>query len=298
MQPGFKDEARRRELAEFLRSRRMRLTPARAGLQSVRRRCTPGLRREEVAELAGVGPSWYTWLEQARDIRPSEITLRGIARALRLTKAEARYLLELGLECAPQTTSDEVVTPELVSIVRGIHSPALVLGRLWDIVARNSAACALWDLDHAPSRNFLALCFAPQAQAMYPNLSQWVGHEVALFRARSASLQGHPEFVEFVSQLEQRSPLFRELWDEREVSDEMFSGHVTMDHPFVGRLTFAFEFLGVLESPSLMLKILVCDGVETTARCDALVRQLELGEHGPGHNVWTALAPPRAASAS
>src|ERR1700756_3877842 len=98
LERGFTDETRRRELADFLRSRRMRLTPAHAGTRWARRRLTTGLRREEVAELAGVGTTWYTWLEQARAIRPSALTLRSIARALQLTEVETRYVLELGLD--------------------------------------------------------------------------------------------------------------------------------------------------------------------------------------------------------
>jgi transcriptional regulator with XRE-family HTH domain len=297
----FKDEARRRELADFLRSRRRRLTPSRAGVRSGRRRLTAGLRREEVAELAGVGTTWYTWLEQARDIRPSEVTLRSIARALQLTRVETRYVLELGLLRAPGTPCDEVATPALLSIVNGITSPVLVLGQTWDVIASNDAARALWDLDYAPSRNLLELVFTPQWWAMHPNSALLARQKVALFRARTAKFCGHAPLVELVSRLAQRSPLFRELWAERQVSEEMYSGHLTIEHPFVGRLFFDFEFLCVLECSSLTLEVLVCDGIDraqTRAHLEALVREQERGEHGPAHNVWTALAPPGMASAS
>jgi transcriptional regulator with XRE-family HTH domain len=297
----FKDEARRRELADFLKSRRRRLTPARAGLRSARRRLTTGLRREEVAELAGLGTTWYTWLEQGRDIRPSEVTLRSIARALQLTKVETRYVLELGLERVPRTPGDEMATPALLSIMNGISSPVLVLGQVWDVIACNTAARALWDLDYAPSHNLLEFVFTPQWQALFPNSALMARQKVALFRARTADICGHANFAELVSRLEQRSPQFRELWAERQVSDEMFSGHLTIEHPFVGRLSFDFEFLCVLESSALTLEILVCDGVEraqTQARLDELLRQREAGEHGRTHNIWTALAPRSMASAS
>jgi transcriptional regulator with XRE-family HTH domain len=261
---------------------------------------TPGLRREEVAELAGVGTTWYTWLEQARDIRPSEVTLRRIGRALQLTKPETRYLLELGLERAPKTPSDEVATPALQSIVDGIASPVFVLGQLWDVIASNVAARALFDLDYAPSHNLLELFFTPQWQALHPNSAPMVRQKVALFRARSAALSGDAAFVDFVSRLAQRRPQFRELWAEQEVSDEMYSGHVTIDHPFVGRLSFDFEYLCVLESPDLVLEILVCDGTRdgvTRARLEELMLQQKRGEHSPEHNVWTALATRRIACA-
>src|ERR1700757_2497176 len=100
--PLVDDRARRRELAEFLRSRRERLSPEEVGLAPGPRRRTPGLRREEVAELAGIGTAWYTWLEQARDIKPSEGSLRQIARALQLDETHKRYLLDLALERAPR----------------------------------------------------------------------------------------------------------------------------------------------------------------------------------------------------
>ncbi len=241
-----------------------------------------------------MGTTWYTWLEQARDIKPSEITLRSIARALQLTKPETTYLLELGLERAPRTPHDEVATPALQSIVNGTDSPVFVLGPLWDVLASNVAARALFDLDYAPSRNYLELFFTPQWQALHPNSALMVRQKVALFRARSATISGDAAFVDFVSQLGQRCPQFRDLWAEQEVSDEMYSGHVTIDHPFVGRLSFDFEYLCVLESPGLMLEILVCDGAgdgtETRARLKELVLQQQRGEHSPEHSVWTAFA--------
>jgi transcriptional regulator with XRE-family HTH domain len=102
---------RRPDLAEFLRSRRQRLTPTAAGLPSGRRRKTPGLRREEVAELAGIGSGWYTFLEQGRDVRPSEGALFRIARALKLNRSERKYLLNLALESPPRSSAEEVIPP-------------------------------------------------------------------------------------------------------------------------------------------------------------------------------------------
>jgi transcriptional regulator with XRE-family HTH domain len=258
-----------------------------AGLRSTRRRLTSGLRREEVAELAGVGTTWYTWLEQARDIRPSEVTLNSIARALRLTSVERGYLLDLALERAPCTGCEAMPTPALLSIVNGIDSPAVVLGPSWDIIASNLAATALIDLEYAPSRNLLQAIFSPQARAFYPNWASFAKQKVALFRAHSAGRLGHPAVQQLVSQLTHQSPEFRQWWAEHEVSDEMHSGHVVYNHPFVGRICFDFELLGVLESPSLLLEILVCSGAETRARLEELVRQERSGEHTPVHNLWT-----------
>jgi transcriptional regulator with XRE-family HTH domain len=296
LERGFTDEARRRELADFLRSRRRRLPPARPGTRWARRRLIPGLRREEVADLAGVGTTWYTWLEQARAIRPSEFTLRGIARALQLTHAETRYLLELGLDGSAGTRTDEVATSTLLSVVNEIACPVLVLGTLWEVIASNAAARALMDLDYAPSHNLLELYFAPQWEASHPDWAPMVRQKVALFRARTANMVGHTALNQLVSRLAERSPQFREIWAERQVSQEVYGGHATMDHPFVGHLTFNFEFLCVLESQHLIVEFMGFDGAETRQRVDALVRQQECGEHGPAHNLWTALAPRSAAT--
>jgi transcriptional regulator with XRE-family HTH domain len=297
LQPAFNDEARRRELAGFLRSRRLRLTPTTAGLCAGRRRLTTGLRREEVAELAGVGTTWYTWLEQARDIRPSEITLLRIARALQLRPSEKRYLLDLALARAPRTDRDEVATPVLLSVLKGIGSPAVVLGQWWDLIAYNAAANAVLDLDCAPIRNRLLFEFTPQSRALHENWAPHARQLVALFRAHNAVMLGHPAVLQLVAQLTQSDEHFRAWWAEQEVCDEMNSGHLTYRHPFVGRMSFDFELLQVLECPSLTLYIQVCDGAETCERLDELVRQQRNGEHSATHNIWTALAPHRYAGA-
>jgi transcriptional regulator with XRE-family HTH domain len=289
----FDEETRRRELAEFLRSKRKRLKPVAAGLHAGRRRLTPGLRREEVAELAGVGTTWYTWLEQARDIRPSEITLQRISRALQLRPVERKYLFSLALEHPRRTDREEVATPVLLSIVSGIRSPAFVFGQWWDLIAYNAAANALLDLDYDPVHNGLRHTFTPQARALYPHWPQYARLVVGLFRARNAGMLGHPAVVKLISELRQCSEHFRVWWAEQEVCDEMYGGHLTYQHPFVGRMSFEFELLEVLESPNLTLHVQVCDGAETCERLDELLRQQQNGQHTASHNLWTALAPLR-----
>jgi transcriptional regulator with XRE-family HTH domain len=261
------------------------------------RRLISGLRREEVAGLAGVGTCWYSWLEQARDIRPSEATLLRISRALQLTAPEKKYLLDLALERAPRVQRDEVPKPVLLRIVNGIGSPAVVLGQWWDFIAYNAAANALLDLDYAPVRNRLQWAFTPQTRALYPHWARWAKQLVGLFRASNASMLGHPAVMKLVSELKESSKHFRAWWAEQEVCDEMNSGHLTWQHPFVGRLTFDFELLQVRESPSLTVHVQVCDGAETRKRLDRLLHQQANGEHDATHNLWTALAPRRMARA-
>ena len=116
-------DRRRTDLAYFLRSRRERLTPKAAGLPSGLRRRTPGLRREEVAQLAGIGSGWYTFLEQGRDVRPSEAALLRISSALELNQAEKKYLLNLALDSTPRSRAPEVVPPVLDSVLRQVRIP-------------------------------------------------------------------------------------------------------------------------------------------------------------------------------
>jgi transcriptional regulator with XRE-family HTH domain len=261
----FDDRARRRELAEFLRARRERLTPAAAGLPSGRRRRTPGLRREEVAELAGLGTTWYTWLEQARDVKPSEGAIRQIARALQLDKANKRYLLELALERAPRVRRQEVVTPALQAMLNTIAGPAYVKGQRWDLLAYNDVANAFFDFDHLGDRNLLRFMFSPETRAMLPNWLHTARQHVAIFRAECAGLLHDPWILEIVDDLKARSPEFREWWSEQAVAEAQ-SGHKTYEHPLIGRVSFDFTVLQATDCPNLRLVVYVADNEETRKR--------------------------------
>jgi transcriptional regulator with XRE-family HTH domain len=280
---------RKKELGQFLRSRRERLTPGTAGLPSGQRRRTPGLRREEVAELAGIGTGWYTFLEQGRDVRPSEGALRRIAGALQLDHAEKKFLLDLALESAPRSRGPEFVPPVLRRVIRSTTGPALIIGQRWDLLDFNEAANAVWDFDYMRDRNVLRTCFTPEARALYPNWAYRARQLVAMFRAQIPSLLRDPWVLSVVDGLRESSPEFRAFWAEQSVSEEN-SGHVTLDHPFVGRLRFDFAILSPRDSPSLGVDVFSCDGDETHNRLGELIRQLREGERGPTHNVWTALA--------
>ena len=132
--------SRQSELGDFLRSRRQKLTPKAVGLPVGRRRRTPGLRREEVAELAGIGVDWYVRLEQGRSVSPSAATIDALARALRLTKAEHRHLTELTQNADRRPFVRETVPPAIRRTVEQLNLPAYVTGRRWDILAWNAAA--------------------------------------------------------------------------------------------------------------------------------------------------------------
>ena len=147
---------RREELADFLRTRRAALQPGDVGLPVGGRRRTPGLRREEVAQLAGVGTTWYTWLEQGREVRASLDVLEALARALRLNQAERTHLILLGRGEAPPPCKNpaERVSSTLRRLIENLGpNPAYILGRRWDYLAWNDAAVTLLgDFGASPAR--------------------------------------------------------------------------------------------------------------------------------------------------
>jgi transcriptional regulator with XRE-family HTH domain len=280
-------DRRHKEIADFLRSRRARLKPRDAGLRSGMRRRTPGLRREEVAELAGIGAGWYTFLEQGRDVRPSEAALRRIAKALRLDPVEEKYLLKLALQ-PPRPTRHGVAPAELADVIQSIASPAFVMGPDWDGLSCNEAASAVLDAPQLPDSNMLRLTFTPEFRVFVTNWEQRAQMIVAAFRAQSAASLSDPKIAALVDDLEKRCPPFREWWAEQTVAQET-SGRWACDHPFVGRLQFNSVIFGVLDSPGLSLDICVCEGEESQRRVVELTRQLRNGEHSQAHNLWTAL---------
>jgi transcriptional regulator with XRE-family HTH domain len=281
------DSARRRELGDFLRSRRERISPAAAGLRATSRRRTPGLRREEVAELAGIGTAWYTWLEQARDIRPSEGAMRQIARALQLNDTERRYLYDLALERVPIRRSEEIVTPALHAILSTFQGPAYVKGRRWDLLAYNELACALFDYDNIPDRNLLRSMFRPESRRLLPNWEPIARQHVAIFRTENAGALKDPWILQLVEELRATSPEFSRWWSEQAVS-EMQSGHKTYDHPFAGSLRLDFSVLVPCDAPHLRLVVYVPGDHATRVSLATLLARRQRGERFP---MWDAPAP-------
>jgi hypothetical protein len=282
------DRARRRELAEFLRTRRERLSPQDVGLAAGPRRRTPGLRREEVAELAGIGTAWYTWLEQARDIKPSEGSVRQIARALLLDDTSKRYLLDLALERAPRVRREEVVTPGMQSMLSALSSPAYIRGQRWDLLAYNYLADALFDFAHIPDRNLLRNLFRPELRGFNPNWEAMARQHVAMFRSDCAGLLHDPWIRDIVDDLKECSSDFRAWWAEQTVS-EQHSGHKTFDHPLLGRLHFDFNVFIAADSHNLKLVIYSADGQETERCIEQLHCAKKRGELLRGPGLWKAL---------
>lgn len=216
-------EVRRQELAGFLRSRRERITPEQVGLPHGRRRRTPGLRREEVAQLSAVGVTWYTWLEQARDIQVSPQVLDALARALLLDRSERSHLFSLAgaVDPAPGTECPSI-TPALREMLWKLDPiPACVQNSRYDILAYNrSYGRLLCDLDAvAPeNRNCMLLSYTDENwRASVVDLPEMNRVMAAKFRASMAEHLAEPAWKALLKRLETASPEFREIWARHEV---------------------------------------------------------------------------------
>jgi transcriptional regulator with XRE-family HTH domain len=250
---------RRDELADFLRQRRASLQPQEVGLPGGGRRRTPGLRREEVAQLADVGTTWYTWLEQGRDVRASMEVLEAIAAALRLTPAERTHLILLGRgeQAPPRRAPAERVSPTLRRVVENLGgNPAYILGQRWDYLAWNRAASALFGDFGAvpkPERNHVWLTFMdPARRELFPDWARSIRLLVARFRADSAHHVGDPSFEELIAALRASSPEFCKLWKRHEVAGTGV-GRKQVEHPIAGPMVFEHAVFNPSEAPDQRL---------------------------------------------
>lgn len=250
---------RQKELGQFLRSRRERLKPDTAQLSRHPRRRTPGWRREELAEEAGVGVTWYTWLEQGRDIRASPEAMRRICRALHLDKEETRYafgLAGLGLVQEPMTITKSVPRALQRVLDNMDYIAAYVHNARWDRIAWNDAALALMgDFKNGPPehRNTVWRTFAnPEVRAYTVNWRKVARIVIAEFHASMSQEFEHPWLAEFVARLSRESPEFREWWPEREVMSRK-GGKTSLRNPEVGVLHLERSIFQVPYDPGLSL---------------------------------------------
>jgi transcriptional regulator with XRE-family HTH domain len=282
-------ERRRDELAHFLRSRRAALKPQDVGLPNGGRRRTPGLRREEVAQLAGVGTTWYTWLEQGRDVRASLEVLEALARALRMSQAERTHLILLGRgeEPAPCKSPAERVSADLRRLIENLGpNPAFVLGRRWDYLAWNEAATiVLGDLGRLPraSRNHAWLTFTDPARR--ETFTDWERSSrllVAKFRADSARHIGDPEFESLITALRRTSPEFARAWERHEVA-RGGDGRKDLRHPHAGMLSFSHAVLHPADAPEQRLVLYSpLPENDTAGKLACLLRSARNGRGAPG----------------
>ncbi|WP_245716947.1 helix-turn-helix transcriptional regulator [Nocardia mikamii] len=244
---------RREQLREFLRGRRERLTPAEVGLAPGGRRRTPGLRREEVAQLAGVGVSWYTWLEQGRDITVSADVLDAVARALRLTEWELAHLYVLAGLNPPRAVADRDarVTEELRHLLTvWSPRPAVLRDRYWNILAVNAGARTAFGYDCHDYNCLVSFFTNASYRQMHPHWIAAAPAVVAAYRADAA--QGDPEFDRVITELCTVSTEFAELWARHDVGAPTQAVHAVR-HPDAGDLYFDTTTLIVADHPDLHL---------------------------------------------
>jgi hypothetical protein len=234
---------RRAALGGFLKARRGRLSPQDVGLPPGPRRRTPGLRREEVALLAGVGITWYTWLEQGRPINASGQVLDAVARTLRLGPAEREHLYRLAEATPLRAWADSAVVPDaLRTVLHGLDPlPATLLNSRFDVIESNDGHKALfahWHSLPCVHRNLLWCCVTePRAREWLLNYDQEVSHLVARLRSGYGRHVGDPSWEEDIRRLLEISPEFAELWARHEVAapDDRT---LRFRHPVAGELTF------------------------------------------------------------
>jgi transcriptional regulator with XRE-family HTH domain len=235
------DEIRRTELAAFLRHRRERISPEQVGVAPLGRRRTPGLRREEVAQLAGVGVTWYTWLEQGRDIKVSDQVLEAIARTLMLDRDEHAHLFSLA------SSVDQQVSSECAAVSRSLRAlltqlepyPASVVNAKYDLLAYNRTYGRLIDdLDALPQqeRNCMWLCFTdPTWRKALPDWEDGATRMVANLRWLMADHVAEPSWKSLIRRLRTASPEFAELWERHEVRS-IENKTKRVHNPLVGEL--------------------------------------------------------------
>lgn len=251
------DDARqRRALGDFLRAHRERLTPAAVGLPPLGRRRTPGLRREEVAQLCGLSSTWYTWIEQAREVSISAGALASVAAALRLSRAERAYLFDLAGKRDPERGAEPLphhATAQVQAAVAAVAAPAYALDRCWDVLAWNEAAADIFrgwlntfdrpinpiNPGESGTPNLLRYIFLDAgAQVLIQDWGSRARRVVAEFRAECSAYLDDTPVRALTDALQRESPVFAALWSQQDVV-EREGGRRGFHHPERGDIDFA-----------------------------------------------------------
>ena len=268
--------ARENLLGSYLKDRRTKLDPAAFGL-TLKRRRTPGLRREEVAQRANVSATWYTWLEQGRGGAPSASVLERIARALMLTDVEREHLFLIALGRPPEVRYQAVegVTPRLQRVLDSLElSPAIVKTSTWDVVAWNRAATVvLTDYGaRAPEqRNILRLMFCdPRVRAAQPDWESVARFVVAAFRADAARAGAAANVQGLVDELSRLSREFEAMWRDNDVRS-YGEGSKSLRHPTAGLIALEYSSFAVDGRPDLGMVIFTPATPADAARISSLL---------------------------
>lgn len=256
-------QTRLQALSAFLKAQRAKLLPQTVGLPVGTRRRTPGLRREEVAQLAGVSPTWYTWLEQGRDIKVSKSVLDCVATALQLTVDERKYLFSLALEtgAGAHTLIEDLpeISPSLRRILQELRfCPTIISDRRCHIVGWNEAASHVFlDFQHIPAeqRNMIRLLFTQKEfQRLAVNWEHFVRGFLAIFRAYYGQYVEDEWYGRFLAEMKEVHPDFDRLWEQSEVSSapEVL---IEFRHAKAGKMLFHLTSLQVQGSSDLRCSI-------------------------------------------
>ncbi|MDH6440399.1 transcriptional regulator with XRE-family HTH domain [Streptomyces sp. SAI-144] len=252
---------RRTQLGSFLRSRRERLTPDEVGLPRTGRRRTPGLRREELALLAGMSATWYTYLEQGRDIRPSEQVLNALAAALRLDAHERDHLFHLAGHgpATPGPEEPEALTREAAAVPHLLQpNPAYVIAGNYDVLSHNQAAEELFpglvdDTGRPP--NFVRWVFLePVARSVVIDWEPEARGLLARLRTLSTRHPDDPRYTRLVRELHEGSPEVRAWWPQYDIQPR-HSGRKRLHHPLHGPTEYAYTAFHLAEAPEQTLVV-------------------------------------------
>jgi len=277
--PGT-NELRRRELGAFLRSRRERVKPEDVGVRWSRRRRTPGLRREEVAQLAGVGVTWYTWLEQGRDIHPSPQVLEAISRTLQFDSHEHEHLFALAGVAGSTTAANQCLElcPNAVTLIEQLEPfPASIVNDRLDLLAYNRVFASFFEhLDSIPvdDRNLLWLMFTdPEWRKVAVDWDEAAANMVAEYRATMAHHLDEPAWKGLVARLHRASPEFTEVWERHDVQAVQGRRKRAL-HPTAGLLTFEYTNLWLGQRLGTRVVALTPADELTRKRLEALHKSL------------------------
>jgi transcriptional regulator with XRE-family HTH domain len=267
-------------IGEFLRARRERVRPDDVGLPDLGRRRVPGLRREELATLAGVSADYYVRLEQGRERHPSEQVLDALARALRLDDDATAHLHELARPAPRRRRAagrPERIRPELMRLMEAwSHTPAFVIGRRMDVLAANSLAAALHG-GFTKGHNLVRLVFLdPAAREVYPDWEEVARDTVAVLRASVGPDLDDPQLTELVGELSLKSEEFRRLWARHDVREKTH-GVKRYTHPLVGELTLQYESFALPASPGQLLVVYHAEPGSPSEQALALLSSVAAG---------------------
>ena len=276
------------DLAAFLRARRDLVRPEQAGIPDDGARRVPGLRREEVAMLAGISADYYLRLERGRDRNPSTQVLESIARVLDLDDDHFAHLLTLVAEVPRQRRRrprKQTPPPGALKLLDSLAQPAYIENRYFDVLASNTLAQAIDPRLAVGGNQLRDLFLDPAGQALYPDWASATECLVANLRQTVGNDVDDPRFIELTGELTLASPRFRQLWARHEVRGQT-GGVMRFDHPQVGELTLNRERMSIAGANGLMLVVFHPDAASSDAEKLAILASAALPSTAALHEIW------------